>query len=75
MLNHKCGQCEIVFKTEKDYLKHKCSTSGFTPKQNAHLPDVYQSPPPKISESPSEPKISEDEILKAVKEARHNRQT
>ena len=75
MLIHKCGQCGQTFKIESDYLKHKCSISGFTPKEIDNLSVVYQSEPPKIASKAKMVKLTETEILKAVTEARKNKKT
>lgn len=72
MLKHKCGQCEKLYKTEKEYLSHKCSISGFTPKQSGNFTVIYQSEPPKVAES-GIAELSEKEILKAVSAARRTK--
>jgi len=32
-----CGACGVKFETNEDYLKHKCSKTGFTPTQVEHF--------------------------------------
>ena len=33
---HKCGTCEGSFKTEAEYLEHKCDSTGHKPTEVAH---------------------------------------
>lgn len=33
---HKCGQCDLSFHSEADYLAHLCQKSGYNPTQIEH---------------------------------------
>ena len=43
---HVCGKCKKEFDSESKYLKHKCSKTGFTPKDQDHQGEWFK----KISE-------------------------
>lgn len=73
MVIHKCGQCNETFKTDVGYFNHKCSVSGYTPKESENFNVVYQSEPPTEAEKQKTVKISEEDILKAVSEVRQNK--
>lgn len=70
MLTHKCGQCGQTFENEKAYLTHKCPQLGYSPSETG---TVMQSEPPKITKKSDYLKLSEKEILKAVKKVRENK--
>lgn len=36
-MKHICSSCKKEFKTEKEYLNHKCEKTGFKPTQVEHL--------------------------------------
>lgn len=46
--NHRCGSCELTFKTELQYIQHECQArQGFTPLDKQFLGEKF----PKISEA------------------------
>ena len=32
-----CGSCGVIFKTDEEYLVHKCVKTGFTPRDIEHF--------------------------------------
>ncbi len=39
---HKCGQCRGEYKTEVEYLAHKCEKSGFKPTEPENLGEEFK---------------------------------
>ncbi len=39
---HVCGRCGQKFKTEKEYLNHKCKKTGFKPTQIEHQGEEFK---------------------------------
>lgn len=70
MLTHRCGQCNQIFKSDSDYLKHNCPAKSTLSEKSEESSSILKSEPPKISKKAGVTRISEDEILRAVIEAR-----
>lgn len=74
MLKHLCGQCSKSFRSESAYLKHHCSTTGYSPVQaERHNPETHGISKIVFSAKPAQ-KLSETEIITAVRAARQTKQ-
>lgn len=39
---HICGQCNLGFNTEQEYLDHDCNKTGFKPTDQEHLGKAFK---------------------------------
>ena len=66
---HFCGKCAKGFATESAYLKHVCSTTGFSPAEPKHNDLAFKVIPSKTLPQGKSVVLSETIIFEAVKEA------
>ena len=70
MVKHLCGQCSKTFKSQSAYLTHLCRATGYSPKQAEHFNAGTQSSPQVVFAKKKISKLSESDILTAVRAAR-----
>jgi len=73
MVKHLCGQCSKTFKSQSAYITHLCSATGHSPKQAEHFSVETQASPQGVAVEKKITKLSESDILTAIRAARQTK--
>jgi len=69
-MKHLCGLCSKTFTSQSVYLIHLCPTTGYSPRQAEHFNTETQSSPQVVVAEKKMSKLSENDILTAIRTAR-----